>query len=212
MFPLQLGVALGFLLPPLIVQNHDDLELVGRDFKLMFYMIAGFTTLLVTLVVLCKFEEDIYENLPKSYNKMLTKYIIVHFDLLLVFYSHKIALFVVFKWKLCWNNSFPSSATNTAISSARGNTITAWIITILTFHQTFILERELHSVAHFVWNECGGLLCHFDSSQSGEYANEIRLHFVYFFLSSKPNVESCFPLIKCYQSKYRLSFNTKKYT
>ncbi|XP_031621871.1 feline leukemia virus subgroup C receptor-related protein 2 [Contarinia nasturtii] len=48
----QLGVALGFLLPPLIVQNHDDLELIGKDFQLMFYMIAGFTTLLVTLVVL----------------------------------------------------------------------------------------------------------------------------------------------------------------
>lgn len=54
LFHSQLGVALGFLLPPLLVQNHDDLELVGRDFQLMFYLIAGFTTLLVTLVVLCK--------------------------------------------------------------------------------------------------------------------------------------------------------------
>lgn len=51
----QLGVALGFLLPPLLVQPHDDIELIGRDFQLMFYLIAGFTTLLVTLVVLCKF-------------------------------------------------------------------------------------------------------------------------------------------------------------
>lgn len=51
----QLGVALGFLLPPLIVRNHDDLELVGQDFQLMFYVIAGFTSLLVILVFFCKF-------------------------------------------------------------------------------------------------------------------------------------------------------------
>lgn len=66
----QLGVALGFLLPPLLVQNHDDLELVGRDFQLMFYLIAGFTTLLVTLVVLCKCLSSVFSSHRRSQPKM----------------------------------------------------------------------------------------------------------------------------------------------
>ncbi|XP_037046859.1 feline leukemia virus subgroup C receptor-related protein 2 [Bradysia coprophila] len=48
----QLGIAVGFLLPPVIVQNHDDLDLVGQDLQLMFYLIAGFTSVLVVLVAL----------------------------------------------------------------------------------------------------------------------------------------------------------------
>lgn len=51
----QLGIAIGFLLPPVIVRNHDDLDLVGQDLQLMFYLIAGFTTVLVVLVAVCKF-------------------------------------------------------------------------------------------------------------------------------------------------------------
>lgn len=51
----QLGIAIGFLLPPVIVRNHDDLDLVGQDLQLMFYLIAGFTTVLVVLVALCEF-------------------------------------------------------------------------------------------------------------------------------------------------------------
>lgn len=34
------------------MRNHDDLDLIGQDLKLMFYMIAGFTSVLVVLVVL----------------------------------------------------------------------------------------------------------------------------------------------------------------
>ncbi|XP_055603517.1 feline leukemia virus subgroup C receptor-related protein 2 [Uranotaenia lowii] len=47
----QLGIAVGFLAPPLLVQNHDDLDLIGSDLKLMFYLVAGFTSLLVVLVL-----------------------------------------------------------------------------------------------------------------------------------------------------------------
>lgn len=50
----QLGVALGFVLPPLLVGNHEDLTLVGKDLQLMFYLIAGFTSVLVVLVLFCK--------------------------------------------------------------------------------------------------------------------------------------------------------------
>lgn len=51
----QLGIALGFVLPPKLVRNHDDLDMIGDDLRLMFYIIAGFTSVLVVLVVLCEY-------------------------------------------------------------------------------------------------------------------------------------------------------------
>ncbi|XP_055374336.1 feline leukemia virus subgroup C receptor-related protein 2 isoform X2 [Condylostylus longicornis] len=48
----QLGVAIGFVLPPVLVGNHDDLELIGKDLQVMFYMVAGFTSVLVILMIL----------------------------------------------------------------------------------------------------------------------------------------------------------------
>ncbi|XP_035785899.1 feline leukemia virus subgroup C receptor-related protein 2-like [Anopheles albimanus] len=47
----QLGIAVGFLVPPMLVENHDDISLIGDDLRLMFYIVAGFTTLLVVLVL-----------------------------------------------------------------------------------------------------------------------------------------------------------------
>ncbi|XP_058054546.1 heme transporter FLVCR2 [Anopheles bellator] len=47
----QLGIAVGFLAPPLLVENHDDISLIGDDLRLMFYIVAGFTTFLVILVL-----------------------------------------------------------------------------------------------------------------------------------------------------------------
>lgn len=51
---LQLGIAVGFLLPPMLVKNHDEIDLIGRDLQFMFYSVAGFTTILVVLVLFCK--------------------------------------------------------------------------------------------------------------------------------------------------------------
>lgn len=56
----QLGVALGFLLPSLLVRNQDDISLIGRDFQFMFNGIAGLTTILVVLVVLCEYNEPFH--------------------------------------------------------------------------------------------------------------------------------------------------------
>lgn len=50
----QLGIAIGFVLPSMLVANHDDINLIGEDLKFMFYLIAGITTILLLLVVLCK--------------------------------------------------------------------------------------------------------------------------------------------------------------
>ncbi|KAL4713828.1 hypothetical protein ACJJTC_015482 [Scirpophaga incertulas] len=48
----QLGVALGFLLPPMLVRAQGSVEEIAEDFKLMFYLVAGFTTILFLLIVL----------------------------------------------------------------------------------------------------------------------------------------------------------------
>ncbi|XP_030368859.1 feline leukemia virus subgroup C receptor-related protein 2 isoform X2 [Scaptodrosophila lebanonensis] len=48
----QLGVAIGFVLPPILVPNSEDLETVGNDLRLMFYMVAGLTSVLLVLMAL----------------------------------------------------------------------------------------------------------------------------------------------------------------
>lgn len=47
----QLGIAVGFVVPPMLVLNHDDLDLVGSDLKFMFYLVAGLSTTLLLLVI-----------------------------------------------------------------------------------------------------------------------------------------------------------------
>ena len=57
-FPLfssqKLGIAIGFLLPSIMVKNNDDISQIGNDLQLMFYSVAGFTTILAVLICLCK--------------------------------------------------------------------------------------------------------------------------------------------------------------
>ncbi|XP_037800197.1 feline leukemia virus subgroup C receptor-related protein 2-like [Penaeus monodon] len=51
----QLGVALGFLLPPAIVPDSEDPDEVATGLAIMFYSVAGLTTLLfVTIIVVFK--------------------------------------------------------------------------------------------------------------------------------------------------------------
>ncbi|KAL7735411.1 hypothetical protein ACLKA6_019530 [Drosophila palustris] len=48
----QLGVAIGFVLPPMLVPNSESLETVGKDLQMMFYLVAGLTSILLVLMVL----------------------------------------------------------------------------------------------------------------------------------------------------------------
>ncbi|KAL7872190.1 hypothetical protein SRHO_G00071730 [Serrasalmus rhombeus] len=48
----QLGVAIGFLLPPVLVPNTPDKELMGRNISIMFYGTAAVSTLLFILTVI----------------------------------------------------------------------------------------------------------------------------------------------------------------
>ncbi|KAI4454468.1 major facilitator superfamily protein-related [Holotrichia oblita] len=49
-FGTQLGTALSFVLPPLIVKNHDNLDEIGQELSYLFYGIAVFCTVTTILV------------------------------------------------------------------------------------------------------------------------------------------------------------------
>jgi FLVCR family feline leukemia virus subgroup C receptor-related protein len=67
----QLGVALGFFLPPILVKDHENIDDIGADLKLMFYIVAGVCTALFIVVVIGKvhyFSKDIFNNLKKLFD------------------------------------------------------------------------------------------------------------------------------------------------
>lgn len=50
----QVGCAVGFLLPPVLVPYSEDLNQIGKDMGTMFYMGAGVTTFFFIMVILSK--------------------------------------------------------------------------------------------------------------------------------------------------------------
>lgn len=50
----QLGIAIGFLVPPILVPNVEDMDELAHHISVMFYITAGVATLLFILVVFGK--------------------------------------------------------------------------------------------------------------------------------------------------------------
>jgi hypothetical protein len=50
----QVGVALGFLIPPEVVRNHDRIEDIGYDLTKLYYGMATGPTIMLFLVLFCK--------------------------------------------------------------------------------------------------------------------------------------------------------------
>lgn len=48
----QLGIAIGFLFPPMLVPNSDNIYLIERGLRLMFYIVAAFTSIILVLILL----------------------------------------------------------------------------------------------------------------------------------------------------------------
>lgn len=48
----QLGVAVGFLLPPMLVKMQEDNVKIGEELSIMFYYIAAFTTVILIMILL----------------------------------------------------------------------------------------------------------------------------------------------------------------
>lgn len=51
---LQMGIAMGFLLPPMLVPNVDDVNELEGYIRIMFYISAGVASFLFILVIICK--------------------------------------------------------------------------------------------------------------------------------------------------------------
>lgn len=49
---LQLGIAIGFLVPPILVPNVADMDELAHHIRIMFYITAGVATFLFILVVI----------------------------------------------------------------------------------------------------------------------------------------------------------------
>ncbi|PSN45866.1 Feline leukemia virus subgroup C receptor-related protein 2 [Blattella germanica] len=52
----QLGVALGFLIPPIVVKNEEKLEDIGKQLMVLYYILGSVSTAAFLLVVFCKKE------------------------------------------------------------------------------------------------------------------------------------------------------------
>uniref|UniRef100_A0A3P8UEC6 FLVCR choline and putative heme transporter 2 n=1 Tax=Cynoglossus semilaevis TaxID=244447 RepID=A0A3P8UEC6_CYNSE len=50
--PLQLGIAIGFLVPPILVPNVEDVDELAHHIRVMFYISAGVATIIFILVVI----------------------------------------------------------------------------------------------------------------------------------------------------------------
>jgi hypothetical protein len=80
----QLGVAIGFLLPSMLVRNHENLDDIGQDLSVMYYSIAGFTTVLLVLILLCEYKVANLTNYTSqmhhctSYSVSATEFPAVH--------------------------------------------------------------------------------------------------------------------------------------
>lgn len=50
-FVFQLGIAIGFLVPPMLVPNVEDMDELAHHISIMFYITAGVATFLFILVI-----------------------------------------------------------------------------------------------------------------------------------------------------------------
>lgn len=57
-----MGIAIGFLVPPILVPNVDDVDELAHHIRMMFYISAGIATVIFVLVVIgkCFQKEDGY--------------------------------------------------------------------------------------------------------------------------------------------------------
>lgn len=49
----QVGVAVGFVLPPMLVSNSDKMDEIGHDLQWMFIYIASYVTVIFILMLIC---------------------------------------------------------------------------------------------------------------------------------------------------------------
>lgn len=53
-FGTQLGTAIGFVLPPFMVRNHDDIDKIGEDLYRLTWVLAGYMIPVVAAIIICE--------------------------------------------------------------------------------------------------------------------------------------------------------------
>lgn len=61
-FGSQLGIALGFILPPLLVKNHSDVNRIGDDLHFLTCLLAGAMTMVTVTIIFCGFTKTKHIN------------------------------------------------------------------------------------------------------------------------------------------------------
>lgn len=57
---MTLGSALGFLLPPVIIKDHENVDDIGSDMNIFAWVIAVSSTLLALIVFFCEYYYNLY--------------------------------------------------------------------------------------------------------------------------------------------------------
>ncbi|KOB74381.1 Uncharacterized protein OBRU01_09543 [Operophtera brumata] len=95
----QLGVALGFVLPPMLVDANGTVEQIAADFRLMFYLVAGVTSVIFVAILLspdtppsaaADLGASLDSNFLQSIKKLLTNR---NYILLLISYGLNVGTF-----------------------------------------------------------------------------------------------------------------------
>ncbi|XP_043255366.1 feline leukemia virus subgroup C receptor-related protein 2-like isoform X2 [Colletes gigas] len=101
----QLGIAIGFLFPPMLVQSSEDPSVVGRGLQIMFYIVAAFSTIILCLIIFffkaepplppspaqaVQRETESSENFLQSVKKLVTN---LGYLLLLLSYGINVGIF-----------------------------------------------------------------------------------------------------------------------
>lgn len=114
----------------MLVKNHDELELIGRDLKFLFTSVAIFTSILVVLVLIC----ELIRSLVVASNLLITNYY----------------------FQCSFPCSLPASTANTSLSIGcplSGEVGSQSIIALPPLGEESVLQCELRAVACFVWHE-----------------------------------------------------------
>ncbi|XP_076638376.1 choline/ethanolamine transporter flvcr2a isoform X1 [Colletes latitarsis] len=101
----QLGIAIGFLFPPMLVPSSEDPSDVGRGLQIMFYIVAAFSTIILCLIIFffkaepplppspaqaVQRETEPTENFLQSVKKLITN---LGYLLLLLSYGINVGIF-----------------------------------------------------------------------------------------------------------------------
>lgn len=51
----QLGIALGFLIPPILVKNSDDMAAIAKGLSILFYSVAIACSVILVAILFCEY-------------------------------------------------------------------------------------------------------------------------------------------------------------